>query len=147
MIGEKFKDFNAQFEAADTIANEINRRQRSYFISLKALALRQLAVLHSSLSFLALLFALVQVALVISKFPAPSHQRVHRYSSHFLIDLFDEFFSLQENARLRGVFFAAERIIVGLNEHSSPYARSFSWFARNLQKGFVLETKSNREEI
>jgi len=116
----------------NTVANDINRKRRGYFIKLKVPLLNAFRKVGQGCNGLWLFLALIQIAWLARKFPEPTRDRVRKINSHALMDIFDEYVKYEKDGRIRAVVSAFRRLIIGMIEHSSPYTQRVNWFAERL---------------
>lgn len=99
---------------ADTLANDILRKRRGYFIDkVKRPLMKALIILAK-------------------RYPEPTRENCKKWNTHTLLDIWDEFFEYEDNPGRNGLFQAIRKLTVGEYEHDSYYAQRMDWFLERL---------------
>jgi len=102
----------------DTLANDILRKRRHYFIN------KVKAPLMKVLVFIA------------NKYPEPTRENTRKKNTHVLLDVWDDFFKYERNKSKDSLFHAIRKVIVGEYEHDGYYAQRMDWFLEELVKKY-----------
>jgi len=116
------------------LADDLNRFRRQHFIKIKDTMFSSIKVVEHSTSALRIILAMLWIFLKARKFPEPTRENIKKESSHIWMDIFDEYFEYEKCERVKEIINAFRKVLIGLNEHSSPYTDRFGWFVKRIQE-------------
>ena len=120
----------------DTLANDINRKRRQYFIDLKAPMKAALENLATTKSAIGIIIGLTRIILMARKFPTPTRENIRKLNSKALYDIWEEYLEYENIPSLKFISEGLRRVVIGLNEHSSNYTERISWFGKKVHEKF-----------
>jgi len=127
-----FENQRPYFET-DTIANDINRKRRKYFIhDVKDPLNKALLKIGKSVSKITLILALIEIIRMARKFPVPTKENTRKTNTHVLLGIWDEFFEYEHNPGRKYLFEGLKRLSIGMFEHSSYYTQRGNWWVKKL---------------
>lgn len=126
------------------LASDILVERRNYFIDkvkepfLKAMVeCTRPSKYNKVKSYIYMLWSIWNIVRTIRKYPEPTKENCNNSSAHALMDIWDEFFELEENQGRDALFRAIRRVSVSEVEHDNYYSQRITWFILRLVSKYM----------
>ena len=81
---------------------------------------------------------LIKALVILSKrYPEPTEKNTTKHISHVLLDIWDEFFTWEDNPGRNELFRAIKRITVCVVESDTYYSQRITWFLKRLTEKYI----------